>query len=238
MAEVDTSSYVKPAALPVQKSALEQAQQYGNIQQQQQQIQQGQNVLDAQKMQNAHTALGHMIEAMGSLGPNATKEQYAAVAQNAVDQGLVPQQQENVFLQRLQLAKTPQEFYKQFMTSALDAKSQLDQHLGTNENQTNNQQTIAGVRNSPLMGGNFVPKTTIQNQLPVGAPTVDTRRTLPDGSPNPGYNQPGYTGPQVVPNAGVTQVSPNGAPLPVARPTAHPDRSRDRVRRKGRTHLS
>jgi len=74
------------------------AQKFGNLQQQSLQINQA-------KLDQANQALGYMTRAMGSLGPNATKDDYAAVAQNAVKQGLVPQDQLNTYMERLQLLK-------------------------------------------------------------------------------------------------------------------------------------
>ena len=88
MAEVDTSSYPKPVAPP---SLLDVAQKVGSLQQQQLGISQ-------QKLDQANQALGYMTRAMGSLGPDANKEEYAAVAQNAVKQGLVPQAQLNTYM--------------------------------------------------------------------------------------------------------------------------------------------
>jgi len=61
MAEVDTSSYPKPPALPVQKNALEQAQQWGGLQQQQQQIQSGAIQIDKQKLDLVNTKFKYSI---------------------------------------------------------------------------------------------------------------------------------------------------------------------------------
>ena len=70
--DADTSSYNQPQS----PSLLSNVQQFGAIQQQKQAI-------DQAKLDQANQALGYMVRAMGSLGPNASKEDYAKAAQNA-----------------------------------------------------------------------------------------------------------------------------------------------------------
>ena len=120
MVEIDTSSYPKPlpAASPLETVKQLQTLDYQKI------------AIDTAKMNQANQALGYMTRAMGSLGPNASINDYIAVAQNAVKQGLVPQNQLNAFIERAQAAKSPQEFYKEFMTAAKGHQEQLDMHLG------------------------------------------------------------------------------------------------------------
>jgi hypothetical protein len=202
--EANTDSYNQPA----QPSILDNVQKFGNIQQQKQAI-------DQAKLDQANQALGYMVRAMGSLGPNASKEDYAKAAQNAVDQGLVPQQQENVFLQHLQAAPDSPTFYKQFMSSAMEGQKQIELHTGINSSKSDNATEYQGKTN-PLTGG-FQSTTEINQQLPPTAPNVDNRTTLPNGQPNPNYQQPGYVGPSGP--RGVLQ-SQGGARLPVAAPNA------------------
>lgn len=158
MAEVDTSSYPKPTAQP---SLLDQVQKFGAIQQQKQGI-------DQNKLDQANQALGYMVRAMGSLGPNASKQDYAKAAQNAVDQGLVPQQQENVFLQHLQAAPDSPTFYKQFMSSAMEGQKQIEMHTGINSQQNDAANQYQGKTN--VLTGGFQPATKLPTQLPPGQP--------------------------------------------------------------------
>lgn len=199
MADVDTSSYPKPAALPVQKSLLDNVQQW-------QGVESGKLTIDKQKLDNTNQALGYMTRAMGSLGPNATKEEYLAVGQNAVKMGLVPPQMLQTYEERLVKAPTAGAFYNEFITSAAEHQKQLDYHLGT-----------PGVMS---LGDRAQPIRTSQQPgfgiRSAGQPIAvqqspDTTTYGPD-------NRPVYKGP--------TPGLPEGPPpLPVERPAAVPARS-------------
>lgn len=207
MTEIDTSSYPK-ATMPV--GPLDMAQKLGNIQQQKLGI-------DQAKLDQANQALTYMVRAMGSMGPDASKEDYAKAAQNAVDQGLVPQQQENLFLQHLQAAPDAPSFYKQFMSAAQQGQEQIAIHSGRNKDVQDNANIYSGVEKPAFEGGGFTPATKMPVQLPPTTPNVDNQRTLPNGQPNPGYNQPGYVGPSGP--SGVAPAQPMARPrLPVAPP--------------------
>ncbi len=181
--EADTSSYNQP--MPV--GPLEQAGKIGALQSQSLQINQ-------QKLDQANQALGYMTRAMGSLGPNASKEEYAAVAQNAVRQGLVPQQQLDAYMQRLQAAKDGASFYNEFMTAAATHSEAIQYHLGTPAMQRNGQ-TDTPVNVSARFGVRPM-GAPIQIQQPPETETVDNRRLLPNGQPNPNYGAKQALGPQ------------------------------------------
>jgi len=133
--EADTSIYKNlPAASPVDE--------FVKLQQMQQQKQQ----IEASKMQNANTALQHMTRAMTSLGPDATKQEYAAVAENAVRQGLVPKEQLGVYMERLQKAPDAKSFFNEFATAAATLQEQLNYHLGVPTNVDNGQTITPAVR--------------------------------------------------------------------------------------------
>lgn len=206
MVDIDTSSYPR-ASLPTQRSALEMAGQLGALQQQKQSI-------DQQKLDQANQALGYMVRAMGSLGPNASKDDYAKAAQNAVDQGLVPQQQENVFLQHLQAAPDSQSFYKQFMSSAMDTQKQIEFHVGRNKDITDQSNIYSGIEKPAIQGGGFAPATSLPIQVPPTTETIDNRRLLSNGQPNPNYLSKGLVGPSGPP--GVVQVPHARSSLPIA----------------------
>jgi hypothetical protein len=215
---VDTSSYPKPTAQP---SLLDSVQKFGNIQAQKLNI-------DQAKLDQANQALGYMVRAMGSLGPNASKEDYAKAAQNAVDQGLVPQQQENVFLQHLQNAPDSPTFYRQFMSSAMESQKQIEMHTGINSQQNDNANQYQGKTN--VVTGGFQPTTQLPTQMPPGTPTVNDAQqkgyTGPVGPPGVIQSQQPARLPVAAPNAPVIAPIPaNVAPrqaLPVASPSAAP----------------
>src|SRR6266403_5527471 len=112
--EADTSSYKQP--LPV--SPLDVAGKIGGLQSQALGINQ-------QKLDQANQGLTYMTRAMGALGPNASKEDYIKAADTAVQMGLVPAQQLNVFKQRAMAAPTSQSFYNEFMTTAAQHQQQI-----------------------------------------------------------------------------------------------------------------
>lgn len=196
--EADTSSYPK-ATMPV--SPLDTMQKLGNIAQQKQQF-------DANKMANANTALQFMTRAMTSLGPDATKEEYAAVAENATRQGLVPKEQLQVYMERLQKAPSPRAFFNEFATAAATLQQQLNYHLGV-PGEVSTGQTVTPVVTSQKPGFGQRPiGLPVQQQAPPTTPTVG-----PDGQPRLLGAQP----PQLAPGAAA-----GPTPLPAARPSSLP----------------
>lgn len=189
--EADTSSYRLPTTDP-----LDTVKNLGAIQQQKLSINQA-------KLDQANQALGYMVRAMGSLGPNAKKEDYAKAAQNAVDQGLVPQQQENVFLQHLQAAPDSPSFYKKFMTSAMEGQKQIEMHTGINSEKTDNANAYQG--KTDVLTGGFKPATQMPVQIPPGTPGYNPQNEQV-------FEQP--AGP-----SGVVPVPRARPSLPVERPT-------------------
>ena len=166
MAEVDTSSYQKPPALPVQKSLLDQVQQF-------QQIDSTQLAQQQAKLNQANQALGYMTRAMGSLGPDATKEQYLAVGQNAVKMGLVPPNMLNSYVERLQAAPDAKSFYNEFTTAAATHQETINYHLGQ-PGVYSNGQTDQPVVTSQKHGFGMRPTgLPIQRQIPPTTPVYD-----------------------------------------------------------------
>lgn len=201
MAEADTSSY--PKALPA-TSPLDMAQKLGNIEQQKLNI-------DITKMTKANAALGFMTRAMGSLGPNASINDYIGVAQNAVNQGLVPQEQLNAFVERATRAKSSQDFYKEFMTAAKDHQQQIEMYLGTPETVQDNKNIYQGVRKPLIEGGGFAPATKLPVQIAPGTPGYNEQNQQV-------FEQP--AGPPGVVPVPTPRARPAG--LPAERPTTGP----------------
>lgn len=195
--EADTSSYKQP--LPV--SPLDTALKVGQVQQQQQQI-------DAGKMANANTALQFMTRAMTSLGPDATKEEYAAVADNAVKQGLVPEAQKQSYMERLQKAPSAKAFFNEFVTAAATLQEQLNYHLGVPTDVSTGQTVTPAVRSVKPGFGERPIGLPVQQQAPPTAPVVDA-----SGQPRMLGAQP----PQLAPG---TAGGPT--PLPAGRPADAP----------------
>lgn len=195
MTEIDTSSYPK-AAMPV--SPLDVAAKIGGLQQQKLGI-------DQAKLDQANQGLTYMTRAMGSLGPDASKEDYLKVGQNAVDMGLVPENMLHIYEQRVAAAPDGKAFYNEFMTAAASHQQQIDYHLGR-PGENNNGQTVTPTVTSVKPGF---------GQRPIGLPV---QQQPPPTSVGYGQdNQPRALGaqpPQTVPG---TVAQPT--PLPVERPT-------------------
>ncbi len=217
--DIDTSSYQKPAALPVQKSLLDNINQF-------QQTESNNLNINQQKLNQANQALGYMTRAMGSLGPDATKEQYLAVGQNAVKMGLVPPNMLSAYTDRLAAAPDAKSFYNEFTTAAATHQETLNYHLGQ-PGMMQNGQTATPIAQSqkPGFGGIQARGLPIQLQNAPGTETVDTNPTNPDGTPNSAYGSKRLLGPagSQIP-AGTTpagtgipgQYVPQGQGLPVA----------------------
>ena len=195
--EADVSSYRQP--LPV--SPLDTAAKVGALEQQKQGI-------EANKMQNANTALQHMTRAMTSLGPEATKEEYAAVAENAVRQGLVPKEQLGVYMERLQKAPDAKSFFNEFATAAATLQEQLNYHLGV-PGQSATGQTVTPTVTSVKPGfGQRPTGLPVQMQAPPTSTAYDE-----NGQPRALGAQP----PQLAPGTAAVPT-----PLPTGRPAEAP----------------
>lgn len=222
MAEVDTSSYPK-AAQPVQQSPFDIASKINTLQQQQLAIGQA-------KLDQANQGLTYLTRAMTSLGPNATKEQYKAVGQNAVDMGLAPANMLQLWNGQVDAAPDSQTFYRHALAATMDHQQQIQTLIGQSADKSDSANVYSGVQASPVMGGGFTPATKLPVQLPPTTPNVNNQPTLPNGQPNPNYLQPGYVGASGP--AGVVSARPAGLPASpqnnapaVAAPKARPSLS-------------
>lgn len=214
MAEVDVSSYPKPA-LPV--SPLEIAGKVGSLEQQK-------LAIDQAKLDQANQALGYMTRAMGSLGPNATIDQYIGAAANAVKMGLVPENMLSVFVERAKSAPNSQEFYKQFMTAAADQQQQLAIHTGVNAEKSSGAVNYQG--KTDVLTGGFKPATQMPVQPPPGTPFYEGGQAKTLGPAGPEGVQPAQRGlpvaPSVAPGSTAPMVPKPVRSLPVERPVSGP----------------
>lgn len=213
MAEVDVSSYPKPS-LPV--SPLDVAGKVGSLEQQK-------LAIDQAKLDQANQALGYMTRAMGSLGPNATIDQYIGAAANAVKMGLVPENMLATFVERAKAAPSPKEFYKQFMTAAADQQQQLAIHTGVNSEKSSGAVTYQG--KTDVLTGGFKPATQMAVQPPPGTPFYEggQQRSLgPAGPEGVTAAQPASRALPVAPPAETPIVPKRVSTLPVERPVSGP----------------
>lgn len=199
--EPDISSYNQP--LPV--SPLDIAGKVGSLQQQK-------LAIDQAKLDQANQALGYMTRAMGSLGPNASKEQYIGVAQNAVKMGLVPQNMLNIFVDRVNAAPDSQTLYREFMTAAKEHQQQIQMYSGAPATAQDQKYVYQGTVD-PLTGG-FKPATKMPVQIAPGTSGYNEQNQQV-------FEQP--AGPSgIVPAAPAAPVPRARPALPVERPVSGP----------------
>lgn len=195
MAEVDTSSYLKPS-LPAQKSLVEQVQGYGSLQQQKQQIESGGLVIDKQKLDLMNTQFGLINSELSAMSdnPNITKDQAAERLQRFATTYKLPPEAVNHMMQELKEAPDVKTFSDNALRRGMTVQEKLNRQYGTPSATTDNQNVYQGVTSSPAAGGGFRPATVMPVQLPPTTEGLDTRRTLPNGQPNPDYLSKGPIG--------------------------------------------
>ncbi len=224
--EIDTSSYPKAPALPVQKGPLEQAHQWGALQQQQQAIESSNLTISAQKLKQINDQFNIMNDELSTLadpeangGKGYTKEQAKErLLTRSKTFGFKPEVT-NHMIQELDQAPDVKSFARNAIVRGLTTMERVNNLYGQRQPEINGQPNIQ----SPMLNSG-APRPVgapIAPQLPTGTEQIDTRQTLPDGSPNPTYNQKIISGPQapVVPPG--TNSVPGGFPgqyqLPVQR---------------------
>lgn len=205
MAEVDTSSYLKPAALPTQKSALDIAKDLGGLKIQQQQIQQNAIGIDQTKLNLVNEKYKIVSQKLMTLAnkPDLNADDIVKESQDALNEGLSSPELHAQFiteipsktaLQRQNPNATPQQIdqiYRQTLRNWIDKKTiQAEQNVqalnhvyGAPDTQDNGQTTTPtrqGLRGPPVPVG-----APIQKQIPPTTPTF-----TPAGQQQLGPQQP------------------------------------------------
>lgn len=225
MTEIDTSSYPK-AGLPV--SSLDT---FGKLQG----LEQQKVAIDKSKLDLMSQQFGIMNNELANLIDSGATKQQAAERLNRISATLkLPKEATDHMMAELQQAPDVATFAKFAIRRGMDTMQKYGVQLGTPETQTDQATNYQGVRLSPEKGGGFVPATQMAVQPGPTQPTVDTRRTLPTGQPNPEYGQPGIVGasgpsgvvpvPRGRPSLPV-QPLPGNAPPPVSGPTGPTQRT-------------
>lgn len=171
MAEIDTSSYPHPAALPTQKGILDQIGDY-------QKIQSNNLTIDKQRLDLANQHYEYLIREITSLGPNPTKEEVVKVGQDAVKQGLVQPDMYSNWIGAMPTDPSQMGAYAAKTAKVLlDTQNQINENYGTPGSINNGQQTTPIVtRRIPARGapaGISATGLPIQQQIGPGTETVD-----------------------------------------------------------------
>lgn len=206
MAEgVDTSSYLKPAALPAQKSLLDQVGQF-------QQLDSNKQTIEKQKLDLVNQRFKEL--AKGFVGLIADKDLNADKVKNYVDNqvklGYIPPEMAQVTISQLPAngdANVIRKHLEQQLQHAQTTMEALNYNFGQNAAVDDGSTVTQGVMQSPAKGGGFVPATQLSRQLPPTTANVD-----PEG-------QKGYVGPAAAPGvrpAGMAVAPPVAAAPPPA----------------------
>jgi len=202
MAEVDTSSYPKPAALPAQRSLLDQVGQF-------QQLESGKNTIEKQKLDLVNQRFSEMAKGFTGLiaDKDLNEDKVRQYVTNQVKLGYVPADMAAKTISQLPPnadANTLRQHLRLQLQHAQTTVEAINSYFGTPETANDGATTYQGVRRPAMEGGGFAPATQQANQLPPGTQNVDTE------------GQKGYVGPVAAPG-----VRP-AASMPVEQPTAQP----------------
>lgn len=207
MAEVDTSSYVKPAALPQQKSLLDQVGQF-------QQLESNRNVIEKQKLDLVNQRFKELSKGFVGLiaDKDLNEDKIRKYVTDQVKLGYIPPEMAAQTISQLPLnadANTLRKHLEMNLQHAQTTMEALNYNFGQNATVSDGATNTQGVMASPAKGGGFTPATQQNLQLPPGTPNVDTE------------GQKGYLGP-----AGPAGTRPARmaveAPPPVAAPAPSP----------------
>jgi len=200
MAEISTDSYPKPAALPTQKSVMDQVKGYGELEQQKLSI-------DAAKLKQINDQFGLINNELATLAnnPNVTKDEAAnRLTTLSKTFGFKPEVTGHM-LNELRTAPNVKTFAENALVRGMQTMEKVNSLYGTPSMMTNQQQDFP-VNVSPIRG--ITPTgLPIQRQIPPGQPVINSegRETLQ--GPTAPVAPPGMRG---------------GPGLPVAAPMAAP----------------
>lgn len=197
MAEVDTSSFPKPPALPVQKSLLDNVQQY-------QQLESQNLTISKQKLDQINTQFGLMNQELSGLADgNPSKEEAAhRLTTFAKTYGFKPEVT-NHMLEELNAAPNVKSFAEKALIRGQTTQERLNQIYGQ-PTITDNGQTLAPGATSQMRGVRPATGLPVQKQVPVDANVIGTDNRPTMQGPTPAVTPPGTV---AVPT-----------PLPVSRP--------------------
>lgn len=207
MAEVDTSSYPRPAAMPVQKSPLEIA---GQLQT----MERGNVALSAEKLNLINTQFQLMNNELANLAadPSATKQTAAQRLSAFANTYKFPPEVTQHMLGELNAAPDVKTFATLAIRRGMDNITKINQTFNQPAAQSDQANTYLGTQTPAMMpgGGTFNPQQTIPLQPPPTTP-IQGARGQPGivGAPPPGIRPYGGAMP--------VQGAPPPAPVPLPR---------------------
>lgn len=210
MAEINTDSYLKPAALPQQKSLLDQVGQF-------QQLEAGKNVIEKQKLDLVNQRFKELSKGFVGLiaDKDLNEDKIRKYVTDQVKLGYIPPEMAAQTISQLPLnadANTLRKHLEMNLQHAQSTMEALNYNFGSNATVSDGATNTQGVMASPAKGGGFTPATQQNLQLPPGTPNVDDK------------GQRGYLGPAGPAGTRPTRMAVE-APPPVAAAPAAPSPS-------------
>ena len=208
--DADTSSYLKPAPLPAQKSLLDQVQQY-------QAIDSGYNTIEKQKLDLVNQRFKELSKGFVGLiaDKDLNEDKIRKYVTDQVKLGYIPPEMAAQTISQLPLnadANTLRKHLEMNLQHAQTTMEALNYNFGSNATVSDGATNTQGVMASPAKGGGFTPATQQNLQLPPGTPNVDDK------------GQRGYLGPAGPPGTRRARMAVE-APSPVAAAPAAPSPS-------------
>lgn len=198
MAEVDTSSYPKPAAPPAQKSILDQAKQWGELEQQQITIGQAKLKQINDQFQLMNNELSILADPEGNNGKPYTKEQ-AASRLVAISKtfGFKPEVV-NHMLDELNQSPNVPTFARSAALRGISTLERINKLYGMPGSYDSGQTVTPTITSNMLSGGRPVATgTPYQKQIPPTQQTYDENNQPRLQGPTPAVTPPGtVAGPQ------------------------------------------
>jgi len=206
MAEINTDSYLKPAALPQQKSLLDQVGQF-------QQLESNRNVIEKQKLDLVNQRFKELSKGFVGLiaDKDLNEDKVRKYVTDQVKLGYIPPEMAAQTISQLPLnadANTLRKHLEMNLQHAQTTMEALNYNFGVNDTLNDGSTTQQGVSLPPNKGGGFVPATQAANQLPPGTPNVDAE------------GQKGYVGPSAPPGIRPAPRMAVAPPPAVAAPAA------------------
>ncbi len=234
--DVDTSTYPR---LNPPNSGLDTASKVIDLQRGQQALQSGGLTIDKQKLDLVNQRFDTMSKDFTSLmgKPDLNEDHIRKRIETDVKLGIVTPEMAGTFINQLpptqgmkpaEAAAALKDHLGTWLNHAQTIKEAIDTQFGNQSTKEDNQNVYSGVQKSAIQGGGFAPATRMPIQVPPTQPNVNNQPTLPDGSPNPNYLQPGIVGPSAPSGVYPAQQQNNlpmaspAVPMPQPRPQGLP----------------
>lgn len=212
--DADTSSYLKPAPLPAQKSLLDQVQQY-------QAIDSGYNTIEKQKLDLVNQRFKELSKGFVGLiaDKDLNEDKIRKYVTDQVKLGYIPPEMAAQTISQLPLnadANTLRKHLEMNLQHAQTTMEALNYNFGSNATVSDGATNTQGVMASPAKGGGFTPATQQNLQLPPGTPNVDDKGQRGYlGPAGPAGTRPARMAVEAPPPVAAAPAAPSPSPAPL-----------------------